>query len=133
MTTDQFNIQMERLLKTWPNSFPDERIKLIWTSTKDQSAYWFERLVSKMIASHPRAPLPTEFQEASQEQEKRGFQKDRPLNPINNSIFSKEDIKEMFQFLTDRMLGKYSHIEAMQYAQSIKSALESRGIVVGDF
>jgi hypothetical protein len=131
MTREEFNSQAERLKATWPTSFPDEKIKLIWTATYQLEISWFRKLVTDMIANNRQAPLPAEFITAANQRHKREYFDGIPTNaekihPSKNSIFSKEDIAEIFGMIKKRMTGEISFKELEEYGKMIELAVKNK-------
>lgn len=135
MRRDEFEPQVERLKATWPNSFPDEKVKVIWLATKDHCLKWFERQVTAFIAGSAKAPLPAEFIEAASLEDKRrylGPSANRPVLP-ERSVFKREEIDEFFSVMKDAMTGKVSRKDALEYANMVAVILKQRGITPEDY
>src|ERR1700758_3924559 len=99
MTKPEFEVQMNRLTQNWPNNFNAERTKLIWTAVHQHSIFWFEKLVTDMIANNRQAPLPTEFIEASSKRDRTvyiGSNFNNQPHPRDRSVFSIDEITEIF-------------------------------------
>lgn len=63
MTFLEFNNQLERLKKVWPNAYPDERAQIIWTEFKHLSEYGFRSLITKLIGEMRVAPTIVELRD----------------------------------------------------------------------
>lgn len=57
MRPHEFKEQMERLFRTFPRGYPDERVELIWQEFKGVHISDFKLVVDSAIASSRSAPL----------------------------------------------------------------------------
>lgn len=132
MTENDFNSQMERLKHTWPhpNNWSSERVKLIWVAVHQRSAYWFEKLITGMIATSRQCPVPQDFIEAERVESRRSVVYTMPdhLKPMANSIFTEQERQEFFKVMKDAVAGKISRKEAQAYAEMIYAALKQSGV-----
>lgn len=127
MTKDEFNLQLDRLKSTWPTSFPDEKVKLIWTAVYQNDSKWFVKLVTDMIGNNRQAPLPQEFIHAANLHERYElfrFPTKSEIKPIEGSIFSKSDIAEIFSMIRKRLSGEITSQELDQYGKMIQNAVD---------
>lgn len=127
MTKEEFNSQTERLKSTWPTSFPDEKIKLIWTAVYQNDVKWFTKVVTDILSNNRQAPLPQEFIHAANIHERYElfrFPTKDEIRPSEGSIFSKSDIAEIFSMIRKRLNGQISSEELNQYGQMIQSAVD---------
>lgn len=129
MTKEEFTAQAARLKSTWPTSFPDEKLKLIWTATYQLEIKWFERLVTDLIANNRQAPLPIEFVNAAnikRRQDVLRFPYRNEIRPHESSIFSKEETSEIFSMIRKRLSGQITYQELEQYEKMIKGTVENQ-------
>lgn len=132
MTRDEFNPQMDRLKSTWPNSWPDEKVKLIWITVNIQEVKWFINLVNKLIANSRQAPLPADFIEAASIQDRKIYANgsDKFMTGAEESKLSAEESKEFFTHLKDVARGKYSKTQVKSIQEYMETVLHSRGVSV---
>lgn len=130
MTKDEFQLQIDRLRSTWPSSYPEEKVTLIWRTVRDMPEFWFENLVSKLIAHSRAAPLPVDFIEAFEVHRKknRNFSSSIDAGPKNVSIFSDEERKQLFEICRKAASGAISKQESKKHADLVAEALRSNGI-----
>lgn len=128
MEVNDFYRTAQRLIDVWPNSFPEERLRLIKITVGDQESLWFEKLVNSMIANNRQAPLPQEFIEAVNMEGRKRYLEAQPQYKEFKSIFSDEEKKEMFKFLKLIGEGKINQEDAAKYAEVIASALYEKGV-----
>lgn len=127
MTREEFTDQIKRLKDTWPSSFPDEKVKVIWTSVYQHDNKWFSKTVTDMITNNRQAPLPTEFMHAANLHERYElfrFPTANEIKPIEGSVFSKNDIAEIFSIMRKRLEGKITSRELEEYGKMIQSAVD---------
>lgn len=127
MTQDEFNIQMSRLKETWRNTWPEEKVRLIWTAVNQYSSSWFEKLVTKIITTGRQSPLPKDFIDAAKEQDRKIYLQS-PQTKNYESVFSEEEIMEMFSVMKKAAMGLISPEQARTYADTVAEALRSKGI-----
>lgn len=131
MNETDFNSQIDRLKGSWPSSFPAEKVKLIWTAVYQLPIKWFTKLVTDMIANNRMAPLPAEFILAANQKTKQEYFGSIPtrldqIHPSENSMFSKQDILEMFTMMRKRLAGEITFKELDQYAKMIENAVKDK-------
>lgn len=132
MTEIEFDSQIERLRSAWPTSFPVEKVKLIWDKTKDLSNKFMRDSTEYFLANNKASPLPVDFIELARIERKSGYSnggfptRSSQIHPSENSIFSKEDIAEMFMMMRKRLNGEITYEELEQYGKVIQAAVDSR-------
>lgn len=130
----EFQRNMKRLIEVWPNSFNDERVRLILKTVEGQNVFWFEKLVTTMIANCRQAPLPQDFIDAVViENKKRYLDSPKIDYQQKESVLSKEDREEMFRFMKAAAQGLITREDAMKYAEIIASVLTEKGVKVEPF
>jgi hypothetical protein len=125
-----FDTQIERLKETFGDRFySDSRKALIWSFVKDMTDNWLQSLVNKFLSSAKNPPLPIEFQDAVRSEREKSqpglrFPTLNEIHPSENSIFSKEDIAEIFEMIRKRLRGEISCAQLEQYGRMIEDLVK---------
>src|SRR3990172_3953910 len=103
--------QISRLAEAFGDKhMTSEKARVLWESIKTMSDQWFSETVTKFIANSRYSPLPLDFIEEMELYKKNNYMRMHlpnsaaEIHPSKNSIFSKEDIAEMFNVMRKRSL-----------------------------
>jgi hypothetical protein len=126
-----FAEEIDRLKGIWPTAFPDEKIKLIWLKVSDLPEHFIKKTSEHFISHNKTAPLPVDFIELARiyrnsNYSQSGFPGRSEIHPSSNSIFSKEDISEMFSMMKKRLKKEITYEELDQYGKMIQQAVGGR-------
>lgn len=120
MTQNEFQAQMARLQSEWPKAFGPEKTKALWDHIKDLPAQWFEKFTTRTLIYGTGAPkLPEIIELANIEKKSRAdlsfIPKDIQLAP--GSIFSKDEVRELFRIVKAAATKEINLDQAKQYAK----------------
>lgn len=127
-----FEKEMKRVLDTFGERFfPEERVKMIWSFSKDMESKNFKNVIDTIIAEWPinRPPVPADFMKQVEEEKKRFW--NVPISEWKNdfverpqdSIFSKEDIAEFFNVIRAIISGKVSKADQKKYVEMTMTSI----------
>lgn len=126
MTREEFLHQISRLKSTWPNSFPDEKVKLIWGGVNTQDKRWFEKLVTSLISGCVKSPVPQDFIIASNNEDKKNrktYYEEHPIHAI--SMFTENQKKFLFSITKACVTGKIQKDEASIICQELDDIIKT--------
>jgi hypothetical protein len=127
MTDEAFKTHLKRLQGQWPNSYGEERAKIIFHAFKHVSDIDFAEAVTECIANHRAAPLVKELDRELQEVQKRNAS-DRIYRGLGaagvggaisqaaaaNKTADKEFVKACMKLWKDYTGGRINHMQYMQ-------------------
>ncbi|CAK9250661.1 unnamed protein product [Sphagnum jensenii] len=111
-------------------AFTAPRIDMIWNRLQDLDDDFMNKSTDTFLASFKFPPLPADFFELARLERNSPYRKfgiptePEQIHPSENSIFSKEDIAEMFSMMKKRLNGEISYMELEQYGKMIQSAVD---------
>lgn len=129
MTLKHFSLQIQRLKNAFgEKSYVDEKTQLIWQVVKDLSEEWFSKSISNLIANSRHAPLPVDIMELARIEKNMPirFPTAKEITPIEGSVFSKEEISEIFSMMQKRIKKQISAQELGAYGQMIQSVIDHK-------
>jgi len=103
---------------------------MIWNRLQDLDDDFMNKSTDTFLASFKFPPLPADFFELARLERNSPYRKfgiptePEQIHPSENSIFSKEDIAEMFSMMKKRLNGEISYMELEQYGKMIQSAVD---------
>ncbi len=131
MTFPEFQFQIERLTSTWPHSYPEERIKMIFQEISDLPISWMIKMCDQFIGACRHAPLVPEFRDAANL-----YRKNKNTQPPaqgganfasdDESIFSEADTRMMFEMIRRKMYGGVSDSEWESFKDYVESMLRAK-------
>jgi hypothetical protein len=119
-------------------AFTAPRIDMIWNRIKDLDDKFINSVTDTFLASNKFAPLPAEFFELARIERASPYRDfDLPktakeVHPIENSIFSKEDIAEMCNMIRKKIRGEISFKELEDYGKMIENIVKQKANGCGE-
>lgn len=127
MNRDYFLEQMGRLRSEWPNSYGDERVKILWDHFKMETDAKFLRMVTRALGTLRSAPLVPELLKIQEDitTEDKNRERDRYLGDAsfqgvmahaakNNKRADPEFVKQCMKLLKDKLDGRITHEQFLQ-------------------
>ena len=103
-----------------------------WERVKEFDYDWFKKVVALMMSTHNRAPLWDKFEPVCLEEKNRRWRENQvksfsdEVHPWEHSIFSKDEIQEIFTVMKDAASGKISRQDAELYAKVLERTIRER-------
>lgn len=130
MNQTRFLKEFQKLIAIYPQSFNSNKLEIIFDLVRDMDDHWIEKTVRHFVIHTNRPPMPADFHDLAviERTANRKVPKEFLPDFSNKSVFSDSEVKELFSIIKRCSSGEITRKDALQYAQSVASALEAKGV-----
>jgi len=126
MQPSEFKSHMDRLAEQFKNTYSQARVELIWREVRDFDAYWWGRLVDKLLGECRHSPLLPEIREAMSIERERSWSRQKQHNAQEAREFfliadDTEARKSTLATILRRVQGRVPDDEWKQFVHGITS------------
>jgi hypothetical protein len=127
-----FETQLARIANQYgPKALGEERVKIIWREVNQFTDRWFESLITEMIASCDRAPLPKQFSEAASRERDRLYLIEKAKNTREAEAswnwLTQPEVELICRTIRERMVGKIQDSNWVSFVQVLEQIAIVRG------